>query len=207
MSGVRAPRTRLVLDDRKRPAHDELRVIKAVVARQMNRSGNTLLAALEPVSDDEFYATAPNGISAAWTIGHIACVNDLFSSWIADGDMLLHSTAHQIFNSLEIAEPSGISKGASVNQEQWTKKTLFLNLRRAQVKALQILDEFDAARWETPVPSGAPDLLMTCGSVWEHLSVHTYWHLGELAAIMPRFYGTHSLNTLPHYFYYSKKGD
>jgi hypothetical protein len=46
-----------------------------------------------------------------------------------------------------------------------------------------------------------PDTLMTCGAVWEHLAVHTYWHLGELTASLPRFHGTYTLNTVPHYFY------
>lgn len=193
-------------DSRKWPANDELRALKAVIARQMNRSGNTLLAGLEPVNDDEFYAVAPNGISAAWTIGHIACVNDLFSSWFAGGRMLLDAATHKIFNNLEIAEPSGISKGASVDRQVRTKRKLLLHLRQTQVKALQVLEDFDPSSWESPIPSGLPDTLMTCGAVWEHLAVHTYWHLGELGALMPRFYGTYTLNTLPHYFYYPPQG-
>jgi hypothetical protein len=40
--------------------------------------------------------------------------------------------------------------------------------------------------------------------VWEHLSVHTYWHLGELTGLLSRFHGTYTLNTLPHYFYYPR---
>jgi hypothetical protein len=179
----------------------EAQALKGMVARQMNRSGNALLCGLEPLLEEEFYASSPHGISAAWTVGHLACVSDLFSSWFGGNRLLLDASLHSVFNSLEIAAPSGMTKAETVDPKRYPKGQLFLLLRQAQVKALEVLDGFDAERWNAPVPRGVPDTLMTCGAVWEHLAVHTYWHLGELTASLPRFHGTYTLNTVPHYFY------
>ncbi|MEM6988999.1 MAG: hypothetical protein AAF721_00835, partial [Myxococcota bacterium] len=54
-------------------------ICKDIIRRQMNRSGNLLLGALEPLSDAEFFAGGASGVSPAWTVGHLACVTDLFS--------------------------------------------------------------------------------------------------------------------------------
>jgi hypothetical protein len=181
----------------------EAGALKGLIARQMNRGGNTLLCGLEPLSTDEFFANTAGGISAAWTVGHIACVNDLFSSWFS-GDRVIDEETHRIFNNLAILPPTGVSKAASVDPGRYPKQTLLYLLRQGQTKALRALDAFDPARWDAPPPPCAPDTLQSCGAVWEHLSVHTYWHLGELTGLLSRFHGTYTLNTLPHYFYYPR---
>ncbi|MFI0739382.1 DinB family protein [Streptomyces sp. NPDC021100] len=172
-----------------------------MIRRQLNRSGNTLLCALEPLDDAEFFAENRSGLSAAWSVGHLACVCDLFSSWFDHGEILLEESFHQTFNDLGITFPSGTSKAATVGREKFPKGLLLACFRRAQIKALHTLAAFDARLWNSPGPPAAPDSLPTCGAVWEHLAVHTYWHLGELAGSMPRFFGTYTLNTLPHFFY------
>src|SRR5579859_694362 len=75
---------------------------KAVVRRQMNQAGNILLTAIEPFSSEEFFAEGLNGISAAWTVGHLACVMDLFTSWIEERELTISTAMHGVFNSLEI---------------------------------------------------------------------------------------------------------
>lgn len=174
--------------------------VKQVIARQMDRSGNTLMLGLEPVSDDEFFAENATGFSAAWTIGHLACVADLFSSWF-DGHLLFGCEFHAVFNETDVAGPAPVSKAESASSKDYPKAYLLLRFREAMVKALRALEAFDAGQWDAPAPPGTPASLLNGGTVWEHLAVHVYWHLGELAGSMPRFAGTYTLNIVPHYFY------
>ncbi len=171
-----------------------------VIARQIDRSGSTLLLALEPLDGAEFYAENVNGFSAAWVTGHLACVADLFSSWFGGG-LILGTPFHQVFNDTAVTGPGSVSKAASVDPRCYPKDALLLRFREAMVKALRTLGEFGPARWDAPPPSVVPVSLLTGGAVWEHLAVHIYWHLGELAGSMPRFFGTYTLNILPHHLY------
>lgn len=174
---------------------------KRIVRRQMNRSGNIMLSALEPLLDAEFFQAGLNGVSPAWTVGHVACVTDLFSSWLDSDGLLLPRATHDIFNSLDIGEKSGLSKAELVDPQRFSKASILLMMRQAQVKALRVLDRFDVSRWEEGSPEEVPETLPTCGSIWEHLSVHTYWHLGEFSGSIPRFHGTYTVNTVLHYFF------
>lgn len=169
---------------------------RQVIERQMNDSGSTLMAALELISDDEFYAVNPNGFPAVWVAGHLACVCDLFSSWF-DGRILL-GAAHQVFNSTAV-RAAPVSR--AVDREQYPKDILLLNFQQAMVKALRALAAFDIEQWDAEGPPGTPRSLGTGGRVWEALGVHCYWHSGELAGSMPRFHGTNALNPVRHYFY------
>jgi hypothetical protein len=187
------------------PAGDTLEsladVPKAMVRRQMNQAGNILLTALEPFSDDDFFAGGPNGISPAWTVGHLACVMDLFTRWIEVRECLIPTWQHEVFNPVEIAKMS-TTKAETVNRDVVSKEDIFLLFRTTQVRTLKLLDEFDARLWEAPSTPITPDTLPTYGSVWQNLGVHPFWHLGELCGCIPKFHGTHTLNTLAHYFYY-----
>jgi hypothetical protein len=174
--------------------------VKQVIARQMDRSGNTLMLGLEPVSDEEFFAENVTGFSAAWTVGHLSCVADLFSSWF-DGYLRFGREFHRVFNETDVTECIPVSRAASVDRERYPKAELLFLFRQAMVKALRALEEFDLEQWDAPAPPAAPVSLLTGGSVWELLAVHVYWHLGELSGSMPRFAGTYTLNTVPHYFY------
>jgi hypothetical protein len=170
-----------------------------VVARQIDRSANTLLLALEPIDSAEFFAPNHNGFSAAWVVGHLSCVADLFSSWLDnDGGLLLDPEFHAVFNETAVTEAGTASKVAGISQND-SKEFLLLQFRLATVKALRVLRDFK--EWDQPAPADVPASLLTCGAVWELLAVHIYWHLGELSGSMPRFFGTYTLNTLPHYVY------
>jgi hypothetical protein len=166
-----------------------------IVARQLTRSGETFLLAMEPLTDEEFFAVNGNGFSAAWVTGHLTCVADLFSSWI-DGELLFHQRFHQLFNDTGI---NVTEAGKAVDPVYYPKDILLQHYREAYVRALRELRRCDA--WGVPAPAAAPVTLRTAGDVWEHLAVHTYWHLGELAGSMPRFRGTYTLNILPHHLY------
>jgi hypothetical protein len=72
--------------------------------------------------------------------------------------------------------------------------------RQTQVRLLKVLDVFDVHRWDDPSPDRVADTLPTYASMWEHLAVHTYWHLGELSSAVERFYGTYTMNSMLHYF-------
>jgi hypothetical protein len=171
-----------------------------VVARQLERSGATLMLGLEPLDDGEFYKVNVNGFSAAWVTGHLACVADLFSSWFDSDRGLLHSPGfHAVFNETGDGTTAGTA-GRCAEAEAWSKEVLLESYRRAVIRALRVLRRFDESQWDAPGPPGTPALL-TGGGVWEHLAVHTYWHLGELAGSMPRFRGTYTLGILPHHFY------
>lgn len=148
-----------------------------IIARQLDDSGNTF--------------------SAAWTLGHLACVADLFSS-LFSGELLLDAAFHRVFNDTDIAVAG---PGKTETAEAWSKMDLFLKFQQAMIKALRVLAAFDISQWDTPAPPGTPRSLATGGAIWEHLSVHTYWHLGELAGSMPRFAGTYTLNPVKHYLY------
>lgn len=172
-----------------------------VIARQVTRSGETLLLALEPLDDDEFFAENKNGFSAAWVTGHLAGFADLFSSWF-DGRGLLFSDAfHRVFNDTAIAAAGPVSKAAGVDPGLYPKADLLLGFRRSFVRTLHALREFGDNRWDDAPPPGVPVTLLTGGSAWEILGGHVYWHCGELAGSMPRFYGTYALNILPHHLY------
>jgi hypothetical protein len=172
--------------------------LRDIIMRQLDRSGNTLMLALEPVSDEEFYAENLNGFSAAWTVGHLACVADLFSYWLDDEPLLFDPGFHKVFNDTDVNDGEG---SRTVDRVRYPKKLLLKLFQQAMVKALRVLKEFDLILWDGPAPPGVPVSLGTSGAVWEHLGVHVYWHCGELAGSMPRFFDTYTLNILPHYFY------
>ncbi len=175
---------------------------KDIIANQISRSGETLVLALEPLTDDEFFGCLDTGYSPAWTIGHLTCVADLFSAWLDIKPKLFNEEFHEVFNEVDVNDwkPQTISKAAKVSPDSFPKEMLLHNFRQAVIKALNVLDNFDIARWYTRGIAGVPALI-TAGEVWELLAVHIYWHCGELAGSMPRFFGTYSLNILPHHFY------
>ena len=173
---------------------------KLIVRRQMARSGNTLMAAMEPMSEEEFFKAGPSGISAAWTVGHLACVTDLFGAALDDGNLSLPLEAHTAFNDLNIGERKFANKAEGVERQQFPKSRILQMMRLGQIRLLKVLDAFDVKLWNAPGPDRFADTLPTYGAVWEHLAVHTYWHLGELSSAVERFYGTLSMNCMLHYF-------
>lgn len=178
-----------------------------MVRRMLNRSGNSLLVAIEPLSQEEFFAGGANGISVAWTVGHLACVFDLFTSWIHANGCNLAKEVHGTFNSLDVKAPGGPSKADIVRESSYGRGDIVLTYRKAQIDALKLLATCSEQVW-TMKPRGAhPDNLHTVGEIWEHLAVHTYWHMGELCGTFERFHGTYTLNMLPHYFYYLPSGE
>jgi hypothetical protein len=173
---------------------------KLIVRRQLNRSGNSLLAAMDPLTDDEFFGACPSGISCAWTLGHLACVADLFGAALDDGQLALSAETHRVFNALDLGETKRIGKAEGVRREEYPKSLLLSMMRQTQVRLLKLLDVFDVQRWDEPAPDRIADTLPTCGALWEHLAVHTYWHLGELSSAVERFHGTYTMNSMLHYF-------
>jgi hypothetical protein len=170
------------------------------VIRQLTFSGERLLICAELLDPREFYAENADGYSAAWTIGHLACVTDLFRSWF-DGEMLFEPGFHQVFNETAVVEEGVISKAATVDPARFPKELLMLRFREAQIKAMYTMEEFGFENWDEPGPPGLPVTIQTGGRLWEILAVHTEWHLGALAASVPRFRGTYLPNVLPHHLY------
>jgi anti-sigma factor RsiW len=170
-----------------------------LVTRQIMRSGETLILAMEPLPDSLFFRENQDGFSAAWTVGHLACVADLFSSWFDDGALLLDEGFHRVFNETSVTAPGPLSKAVAVERENYGKQELLLRFRQAVVKALTVLSRFD--QWDAPPPRGVPATLTTGGSVWEILAAHIYWHCGALAGSMDAFFDTYTLNILPHHLY------
>jgi hypothetical protein len=179
-----------------------LNPVGAAVRRMLNRSGNSLFTAIEPLTEAEFFVGGANGISVAWTVGHLACVFDLFTSWIHGGGCKLPKEVHGVFNSLDVKPPGGPSKAEVVTGSGYEKGEILFMLRSSQIAALKLLGACSEEAWEATPPGPHPDNLHTVGEIWEHLAVHTYWHMGELCGTFPRFHGTYTLNMLPHYFYF-----
>ena len=84
--------------------HFERDPCKRIIRRQMNRSGNILLSGLEPLDDQAFFAPGLHGASPAWTVGHLACVTDLFDSWIRGQMPALSASFHKVYNSLDLSK-------------------------------------------------------------------------------------------------------
>ena len=179
---------------------DDAPDVRDILARMITLSGQTFLLAMEPLSDDVFFAEQPNGFSAAWVTGHGACFPDLFSSWFT-GERVLGDDFHAVFNETAVVAAGPVSKAATVDRETYPKDLLMLRFREAGTKAIRTLRSFKLEEWYSQAPPGAPVGLLTAGSVWERLAVHTYWHNGELAGSMPVFHGTYSLNIEPHHLY------
>jgi len=177
-------------------------LVGAAVRRMLNRSGNSLFSAIEPLSDAEFFASGANGISVAWTVGHLACVFDLFTSWISEDGCKLPKEVHSVFNSLDVKPAGGPSKAEVVANSGYRKSEIQFMMRTSQIQALKLLGMCTEQGWDAAPPGPHPDNLHTVGEIWEHLAVHTYWHMGELCGTFPRFHGTYTLNMLPHYFYF-----
>ena len=173
---------------------------KLIVRRQLARSGNTLMAAMEPLNDDEFFKAGASGVSAAWTVGHLACVADLFGAALDDGQLSLTPGAHAAFNDLSMGERKLATKADGVDRLDFPKARILSMMRQAQVRLLKVLDAFDVRHWNEAGPDRFADTLPTYGAVWEHLAVHTYWHLGELSSAVERFHGTLAMNCMMHYF-------
>lgn len=180
--------------------HFEREPCKRIIRRQMNRSGNILLSGTEPLSDEQFFEEGSHGSSVGWTVGHLACVVDLFDSWIRGMTPALPMAFHKVFNSLDIGV-SEQSKADKVASDSFTRAEIIQAFRQAQVGALETLDHFDVERWNEVTPDYVPDSLTTFGEIWEALGVHTYWHLGEICAAMSQYHGTYTLNSILHYFY------
>ena len=59
--------------------------------------------------------------------------------------------------------------------------------RSTQSRTLAALKNFETDRWDEPSPDTVPrDRFPTLGSIWEHLAFHNVWHLGHIAASVPR---------------------
>lgn len=174
--------------------------LKNVIAWQMTHSGNTLMVGMEPLADEEFFAGGPNGISPAWTVGHLACVLDRFCAWMLMRPRKIPDEAHDVFNPLQIKRKTK-TKAETVDPARYSKADILMMFRRAQADALKILEGFDVERWNDVLPIKLPESIATYGSIWRTLGVHTFWHLGELTGCIPRFYETYTLNTAVNYFY------
>jgi hypothetical protein len=172
------------------------------VRRMLNRSGNSLFLAIEPLTEAEFFGAGANGISVAWTVGHLACVFDLFTSWIRGSGCHLAKEIHDVFNGLDVRAAGGPSKAEIVEKSGHRKSDILFMLRTTQIRALKLLSTCTERDLQAAPPGPHPDNLHTVGEIWEHLAVHTYWHMGELCGTFSRFHGTYTLNMLPHYFYY-----
>lgn len=174
--------------------------VKRLVRSQMYLAGNTLMMGVEPLTQEEFFAGGVNGISPAWTVGHLACVLDLFTSFATGCKLVLPRETYAVFNPFEIKKRD-VTKAETVDPKVFPKGDILLMFRRAQVRAFDALTAFDVARWEERPSDDIPDSLPTYGAIWSTLGVHTFWHLGELTGCIPKFHGTYTLNSAINYFF------
>lgn len=173
---------------------------KHLILRLMHGGGNTIMAVLEPLNEREFFAQGVHGASPAWCMGHLACVCDLFTSWIDNKSLKFSRQAHETFNNTDLEGPAA-SKAEMVERDAFPRSAILKMFRASQIHAGNVLSRFDMRFWHAAPTADVPSVLPSYGAIWEHMAVHTHWHLGELAGGITRFHGTASLNTTLHYFY------
>lgn len=152
--------------------------LKQSLKRQIDHSGNLLLKCSSVLTDEEFFYKPEIGASMAWTLGHLAALQD----W----------AVQRVFLS-EKPEFSRDKRDALKGGREVTEEDLqFISDRpevertfaRVQFNTIAELHQFDEKRWNEATPSGCR--FPTLGTLWEHLSSHNFWHLGMLSASIPR---------------------
>ena len=153
-------------------------ILKEALKRQMDTSGNLLLRASKTLSKDEFFLDPSSGPSMAWTLGHITALQD----W----------SLHQVFQNVECQidhEAREALKGGRPIRGQDRKffndkEKLEKEFSATQLEMITLLNSFDEEKWNQSPPSGGR--FSSYGSLWEHLAVHNFWHLGQLASTYPK---------------------
>jgi hypothetical protein len=153
-------------------------LVKEALKRQLDNSGILLLKAASVLSNDEFFAEPANGASMAWTLGHLTALQD----WA------LHRVFLKDEPKFDKEKREALKGGRAIVDSDRVhfkdRQQIETEFSVTQADVIHALHNFNEDHWNHSTPSGCR--FPTYGSLWEHLAVHTFWHLGELSATIPR---------------------
>jgi hypothetical protein len=153
-------------------------LLKEALKRQLDNSGILLLKAASVLSDEEFFSQPTNGASMAWTLGHLTALQDwaLHRVFLKDEPLFTREKREALKGGRHIMDSDKVHFSDRHETEA--------NFSKTQTDLIHALHDFNENDWNQSTPSGCR--FPTYGTLWEHLAVHNFWHLGELSATTPR---------------------
>lgn len=157
--------------------------LRQSINRLITTSGARLYQCGTVLSDEEYYREFPMGASFAWTVGHIINSQDYFVSRLLG--------IEREFEEFEDVFRGGRSLTAQDLKSYPTRDHFDTQYRLCHERTLLQLQEFDMNKWDTPIYSkNVGDASYNShGMMWEFLARHTFYHLGQLSATLPRLAG------------------
>ena len=152
--------------------------LKAAMKRQIDHSGVLLLKIASSLSDEEFFYKPESGGSMAWTLGHLAALQDWAINRVFQG------TAPRLERDAREALKGGRAILEEDHQYFENRASVTELFASTQSETLKVLHNYDEAKWNGSTPSGCR--FPTYGALWEHLALHNSWHLGAISVTLPR---------------------
>ncbi len=166
--------------------------VKNVIKRQIDSSGILLLNASKILTDDEFKEEHDGGVSMAWVLGHLTALQDWAVHRVfLEEEPKLNRTIREAFK-------GGRKIVDSDREHIGTKEEMEQQFAESQYITIRTLESFDDSLWDKETPSACR--FPTLGSLWEHLGVHNYWHLGQVGSVIPKLVGSNLTLSVPRYY-------
>lgn len=164
--------------------------VKELIRRQLDTSGNLLLRSSHLLDDEEFFYEPNAGASMAWTLLHLATLQD----WAVNRVFL--SLDPKFSREIREAFKGGRDFEENDAKHLTSKMDIEAKFSREQYETIIALDSFDEENWNVSTPSGCR--FPTFGILWEHLATHNYWHLGAISVSHPRL--TNAVLVAPRFY-------
>lgn len=154
--------------------------LRQSINRMIQSSGARLYQCAGVLSDEEFFYQPSLGSSFAWTVGHVINSQDYFVSRI--------SRQARAFEKYEKVFRGGRQLGDGDFKAFPSREVFVTDYRQCHERTIKELVGFDMSRWVEPtVAENVGDAAYsTQGMMWEFLARHTFYHLGQLSATLPR---------------------
>jgi DinB superfamily len=123
-------------------------LVKQVLKRQIDDSGVLLLKASSVLSDEEFVFEPDNGASMAWTLGHLAALQD----WAIHRVFLTQEP--KFSRELREALKGGRPVSESDREKIANRAEVEATFARTQANTIDVLHKFDENDWNKSTPSG-----------------------------------------------------
>ena len=150
----------------------------------MSSGADLLFRAIRVIDDEEFFDQPERGPSMAWTVGHLACVQDFFVAKVTGAQRGIPEEVNEIFK-------GGRRLLADESRSYPTRMELEAMFRASHEAAMKALADFSEDLWDRNLaPEDTKEVGMerfpTYGSIWETLATHTHRHLGQLSITVPK---------------------
>ena len=153
-------------------------LVKEIIRRQLDMSGMLLLRASKTLSEDEFLHEPPHGGSMAWTLNHLAALQD----WAVN--RVFSRSRPKLSRETREAFKGGRPVTDSDRAKLRPKGEIENFFAEEQYETISALDNFSETHWNQSTPSGCR--FPTYGTLWEHLATHNHWHLGAISVALPK---------------------